>query len=310
MSFQIMELPNKAGRSGSCPECGSNKLIQDKRNGEKVCSECGYVTQQVLFDRSREWRAFNTAEINKRSRVGMPRSLAVGDMGLHTLISKDPRSVKGKISREKKCQIIRISRWQSRINDSSTRKNLNQAMGILSTLCSHMHIPRNVREQTALYYRKALKADLVRGRSIETVLAACLYAACRLMKTQRSLKDISEYTSHETKDLAKCYRKIVRSLNLDVPRQKAQHMIPKIAEKIRVKQGVQRAAVKILREAEDQKLISGKSPSGLAAAALYISCKQNEVKRAQKDIAFAAGVTEVTIRNRYKDLAQQLDIEI
>jgi len=310
MSFQIMELPNKAGRLGSCPECGSNKLIQDKRNGEKVCSECGYVTQQVLFDRSREWRAFTTAEINKRSRVGMPRSLAVGDMGLHTLISKDPRSVKGKISREKKYQIMRMSRWQSRINDSSTRNNLNQAMGILSTLCSHMHIPRNVREQTALYYRKSLKANLVRGRSIETVMAACLYAACRLMKTQRSLKDISEYTSGATKDLARCYRKIIRSLNLNVPRQKAQHLIPKIAEKIRVKQEVQRAAVKILREAEDQKLISGKSPSGLAAAALYISCRQNDVKRAQKDIAFAAGVTEVTIRNRYKDLAQQLDIEI
>ncbi len=310
MSFQIMELPNKAGRSGSCPECGSNKLIQDKRNGEKVCSECGYVAQQVLFDRSREWRAFNTAEINKRSRVGMPRSLAVGDMGLHTLISKDPRSVKGKISREKKCQIIRISRWQSRINDSSTRRNLNQAMGILSSLCSHMHIPRNVREQTALYYRKALKADLVRGRSIENITAACLYAACRQMRTQRSLREIAEYTSTDSKNLARCYKKIRRFLKLEVPRQHAQNKVPKIAGKIGVGQQVQRNAVEILRDAEELRVTSGKRPSGLAAGALYISCMQYDADCTQKDIAYAAGVTEVTLRNRYKDLVQQLGLEI
>ena len=310
MGPQTLDFPNQTGYHQFCPECGSKKLIQDKRSGEKVCSSCGYVTQEMLVDRSREWRAFNMAEINKRSRVGIPRSLAIGDYGLHTLISKDPRSVKGKISRETKCQILRLSKWQSRINDSSTRKNLNKAMGVLSNLCSHMHIPRNVKEQTALYYRKALKADLVKGRSIENITAACLYAACRLMKTQRSLKEVSGYTSGDTKELARSYRLIHKTLKLNVPRQKAGNKVPKIAEMVGIEQDVQRGAVEILREAEELRVTAGKSPSGLAAAALYISCKQNDVKRAQKDIAFAAGVTEVTIRNRYKDLVQQLDIKL
>lgn len=310
MGNQALDLPNQTGYHQFCPECGSNKIIQDKRSGEKVCSECGYVTQNVLVDRSREWRAFNVAEVKKRSRVGMPRSIAVGDFGLHTLISKDPRSVKGKMSREKKYQIIRLSRWQSKIANSSNVRNLNKAMGILSNLCSHMHIPRYVKEQAALFYRKSLKADLVKGRSIENITAACLYAACRLMKTQRSLKEISEYTSDDIKELARSYRLIHNSLKLDVPRQKAKNKVPKIAEMVGIEQDVQRGAVKILRNAEELRVTSGKNPSGLAAAALYISCRQNDAKCTQKDIAFAAGVTEVTIRNRYKDLVQQLDLKV
>lgn len=310
MASQVLDFPDLINYHGVCPECGSSKLIRDKQCGEKVCSECGYVTQNVLVDRSQEWRAFNTEEIKRRRRVGIPRSLAIGDLGLHTLISKVPRSVKGKMTREQKLQLFRMSRWQSRIINSKHRKNLNKAMSILSNLCNHMHILRNIKEQTALYYRKALIANLVKGRSIESIMAACLYASCRLVKAQRSLREISEYTSADTKELAKCYRLIHGSLNLGVPRQKAQNKVPKIAEKIGIEQQVQRNAVDILRDAEDQKITAGKTPSGLAAAALYISCMQNDAKYTQKDIAYAAGVTEVTIRNRYKDLVQQLDLKI
>jgi transcription initiation factor TFIIB len=166
-----------------------------------------------MVDNAREWRAFTIEESNNRSRVGMPRSLSIGDYGLHTVISNDNKSTI-RMSRERKYQMLRLSRWQSKIVNSRKTKNLNIAMDSLSNICSHMHISRNVKEQTALYYRKALKADLVKGRSIEAILAACLYAACRLTKNQRSLKEIAEFTSCDYKELARSYRLIYSKLGL------------------------------------------------------------------------------------------------
>lgn len=278
--------------------------------GEKVCTECGFVSKEQLISQKPEWRAFNTQEKASRSRVGMPRSMAVGDYGLHTMIDTDTRSIKGKVSRERQLQIRRLSQWQRRVTNSKKIRNLNQAMGILSNLCSHLHIPRRVKEQTALYYRKALKANLVRGRSIEAIMAACLYAACRLTHTQRRLKDIAEYSSSDPKELARNYRMIYNKFKLDLPRVKAHSHIPKIANKIGVKPKVQREAVSILRAAEKLKVTAGKAPSGLAAAALYIACRQGDVKITQKDTAYAAGVTEVTVRNRYKELVSELGLDL
>lgn len=203
-----------------------------------------------------------------------------------------------------------MSKWQFRINNSKKINNLNIAMSTLANLCSHLHIPKNVKEQTAVYYRKALNEGLVKGRSIESILAASLYAACRLTKTHRSLKEISEFSSCKAKELARCYRDIYYSLDLDIPREKAQNNVPKIASILGIRQAVQRDAINILRDAEEQKITAGMAPSSLAAAALYIACLKTNTKATQKEIAFAAGVTEVTIRNRYKGLVQGLGLQL
>jgi transcription initiation factor TFIIB len=183
-------------------------------------------------------------------------------------------------------------------------------MGTLANLCSNLHLPRSVKEQTAVFYRKALKKGLVRGRSIEGIMGACLYAACRSMRVHRSLKEISIFLAYKTNELAKCYRLVNIALNLDVPQIKAQNLVPKIAGKCDIETSIQRDAIEILREAGVRKVTAGKSPSGLAAGALYIACKQNDAGVIQKDIAYAAGVTEVTIRNRYKGLVQGLDLQM
>jgi transcription initiation factor TFIIB len=291
-----------------CPECGSDRLFSDEVKGEKVCTNCGFVTREVIVSHKPEWRAFNMQERADRARVGMPRSMAIGDFGLHTTISADTRFIKGKISEERKNQLRRMSMWQSRVTKSDKIRNLNRAMGILANLCNHLHIPNAVKEQTAFLYRKALKAGLIRGRSIESIVAACLYAACRYNRTQRQLKEIAKYTSIDYKELAKSYRVIYKRLNLEVPRQKAQSQVPKIADKVGINPKLQSDAVSILKMAEKSKLTGGKSPSGLAAAALYIACSQAKAKFTQNDIAYAAGVTEVTIRNRYKELVNELDL--
>jgi transcription initiation factor TFIIB len=300
---------NSHTESGNmCPDCGSDHLVLDNRIGEKVCSQCGFVLGDIFFDRKPEWRSFNFQEREKRSRMGLPTSLAVADKGLQTNLGNIYRDTRGKISSERQWQLLRISKWQKRVSGSSNLRNLNKAMSILATLVSHLKIRRNVQEQTAMFYRKAIKKKLVKGRSIEEMIAACLYAACRFTKTQRTLNEIAMHTSGDKKDLSRTYRFIYNELNLSVPRPNARNRIPKIASKARVPQKTQNHAIEILKTAENEKITAGKHPDGLAAAALYIACRQDNAHVTQKEIAYAAGVSEVTVRNRYNSLVNDLDI--
>jgi transcription initiation factor TFIIB len=257
-----------------------------------------------------EWRAFTLQEKSSRSRVGLPSSLTVSDKGLHTSFGNIYHDTKGTISAERKWQLIRMSKWQRRVSGNNNQRNLKQAMNILARLVSHLKIRRNVQEQAALFYRKALQKDLVKGRSIENIIAACLYAACRVTKTQRSLKEIAKYSSRDKLEIARTYRLVYNELDLKVPRPIAQNRIPKIASKVNVPQIIQLKAVELLKKAEKMKITAGKDPNGLAAATLYIACIQGDVKCTQKDIAYAAGVTEVTVRNRYKGIVNDLEISL
>jgi transcription initiation factor TFIIB len=167
-----------------------------------------------------------------------------------------------------------------------------------------------VQEQAAFFYRKALQKDLIKGRSIENVMAACLYAACRITRTQRRLKEIAMHTSGDKIDLAKTYRLIYKELNLSLPPPKARNRIPKIASKANIPQKTQNHAIEILKTAEKEKITAGKDPNGLAAAALYIACLRENEKVTQKEISYAAGVTDLTVRNRYKNLVKELEIQL
>lgn len=262
------------------------------------------------MDRTPEWRAFNAQEKAKRSRVGLPTSLAVSDKGLHTTIGNIYHDTKGKVSSERKWELIRLSKWQRRVSGSTNQRNLNKAMSILARLVSNLNISRQTQEQAAHIYRKALQKELVKGRSIENVMSASLYAACRMNKTQRTLREIAAYISGDKMEIAKTYRLIYNELELSVPRPNARNRIPKIASRANIPQNIQQRASELLKQAEEEKITAGKDPNGLAAAALYIACIQEEQKFTQKDIAFAAGVTEVTIRNRYKGIVEGLEIKL
>jgi len=210
-----------------------------------------------------------------------------------------------------KLQMLRLRKWQfrSRIHSSEDR-NLAQAMSELDRLCDKLHIPPPIKEKAAVIYRKALDLGLVRGRSISAIAAASLYAACRITQTPRSLHEITQQSPIEKKDIARCYRLMLKDLNLQMPKPDAQMRVPKIAASVGIGEKTQQTAVEILRRAEKLRTTAGKDPMGLAAAALYIACVINQEKRTQKMIADAAGVTEVTIRNRYKGLKDALDLDV
>jgi len=276
-----------------CPECGSTNLIHDYDTGETICGSCGLVVQDVMMDKGPEWRAFTQEE--KESRIDRIDRDAFG--------RKLPLSTR--------LQMWRLRKWQirSRVH-SSIDRNLAQAMTELDRLSSKVSAPSAVKEKAALIYRKALDEGLVRGRSIAAIAAASLYAACRITGTPRSLREISDASLVSKKDVARCYRLLLRKLSLHIPIADPMIYVTKIARRADISGQIQALAVKILKEARRKHVSAGKDPMGLAAAALYIACKELGEKKTQKEIADAAGVTEVTVRNRFKTLKRQLGIEL
>ncbi len=295
-----------------CSDCGGSNIVHDNASGEIICGNCGLVINDSVINKGPEWRAFTQTEKESRSRVGTPLSVAVHDKGLTTMIGRVGRDAFGrKIPLKTKLQMLRLRKWQirSRVH-SSVDRNLSQAMAELDRLTDKLHIPKSIKEKAAVIYRRALDKGLVRGRSISAIAAASLYAACRTSQTPRTLQEFAVHSPIEKKDIARCYRLLLRELKMRMPIPAAQLRVPKIAAKVNVGERTQQGAVEILREAERLKATAGKDPMGLAAAALYIACVMNDEKRTQKRIADAAGVTEVTIRSRYKGLKEVMDLKI
>jgi transcription initiation factor TFIIB len=295
-----------------CPECTNKNLIHDYDTGETICGACGLVLYGQMFDKGPEWRAFTQQEKASRSRVGGPTSFSIHDKGLSTTIGQVDRDAFGRrLPPATRLQMWRLRKWQirSRVH-SSIDRNLAQAMSELDRLTGKVCISSSIKEKAALIYRKALDKGLVRGRSINAIAAAALYAACRGSGTPRTLREIATASLVDKKHVAQCYRLLLQEFDAQMPVSDPLTYVSKIAEKTGISGKAQGAAIAILKQARLKRVAAGKDPIGLAAAALYIACIQHNERQTQKDIADASGVTEVTIRNRYKALVKQLNLEL
>jgi len=208
-------------------------------------------------------------------------------------------------------EILRLRKWQIRArSQSSIERNLQQAAQELERLAAQLGLPKTIKEQALEIYRRALESGLVRGRSIESVMAASIYAACRQLKMPRTLDEIAKYTRAGRKDVARCYRLLLREATIRVPLPDPVDFAPKIGETLKLSATTIRKAIEILKEAKKLGITAGKDPAGLAAAAIYVASLLSGEVRTQKEVAQAAQVTEVTVRNRYKELAKKLNIKL
>jgi len=291
-----------------CKRCRGT-MITDGVTGERFCRNCGFVVEEQIQESGPE-RNTSKDERDDKTRVGMPTSLAIHDMGLATTIGAVNKDASGKpLSSQAKHEMKRLRIWDSRSQMSEHGdRNLRYAFTQLDKLKDKLTLSAAVVEKAAYIYRKALSKKLVRGRSIDGVLAAAVYAACRDVQTPRTLDDVAKAINIKRKDLTKSYRLLVNELDLKMPVVSSITCVSKIANKIGLSEKVMRYALTILKNANDSRLTAGKDPMGMAASALYLSCVKYDVDISQKDIANAAGVTEVTIRNRYKDMRKSLDL--
>jgi transcription initiation factor TFIIB len=295
-----------------CPECGCNHLSKDYSRAELVCGNCGFVLDEGMIDQGPEWRAFDSDQREKRARTGAPMTYTIHDKGLSTMIGWKNRDSYGKaIPTRNRAQMYRLRKWQRRIRISdATERNLALALSELDRMASGMGLPRTVRETAAMVYRKAVLKNLIRGRSIEGVSASALYAACRQCNVPRTLDEIAASSQISRKEIGRTYRFIARELGLKLMPTAPQDYISRFCSELKLSGDVQAKTVKIIQEAAHRELTSGRGPTGIAAASLYIASVLCGERRTQREVADVAGITEVTIRNRYKEITKKLDIGI
>ncbi len=312
MSLDAEGMPTTTTRIQQCPECGSDRLMRDYDAAEIVCMNCGFVIAAKLADRGPEWRAFDDEQRAKRARAGAPLTYTIHDKGLSTMIDWHDRDIYGKrLSPGQKAQIYRLRKWQRRIRVSdATERNLAFALSEITKIANTLNLPKNILETASVIYRKAVKEHLIRGRSIQGVTSAAIYVACRQCGLARTLEEIAQASSINKKEVGRSYRFLIKELNYFIPPLKPSQYITKFSSQLTMQGRVEEIAQKILLTARDLKLTSGRGPTGIAAAASYIASVLTGERKTQREIAEIAQVTEVTIRNRYKELVERLMFEV
>jgi len=297
---------------GKCPECGSKSLKKDPNRGEVVCLDCGLVIEESTIHEGPEWRAFDAEQRATRARTGAPLKFMSPNKGLVTEIDQYNRDVRGgKIAPSQQAQLYRMRKWHKRASISnSIERNLAIALTELNRVASHLGLQESIRESSALLYRRCVEKGLIRGRLIESVVSAVIYAICRQYGIPRTLDEISNVAEIPKKEIGRTYRLITQELELKIPLTNPRFYITRFITALKLSGDTQEKAIEILSRAMEKGLISGRGPMGVAAAAVYIASVITGERRTQKEVADVAGVTEVTIRNRYRELKKALGLKV
>ena len=289
-----------------CPECGGINLFWNKDKGEIICKDCGLVIEDKMVDFTQEWREFESDVSDSRRRTGAPMTYTQYDQGIGTEVGRkaDLYQLGGK----DKNKFFRLRKWQYRIS-TAIERNLKLALGELKRVSSFLKLPKSVEEEAARIYTLAVQRGLVRGRSMESVVAGALYAACRRHEVPRTLDELSEASGIEKKEIGRTYRFVTRELQINILPSNPADYIARFASALKLSAETQSKAIEIIEQAQKAELTSGRGPTGIAAAGLYVAALINGEKKTQREVADVAGVTEVTIRNRYKELLDKLKLE-
>ena len=289
-----------------CPECSGINLLLNKEKGEVICRDCGLVIEEKMIDFGQEWRDFDSDQGEKKRRTGSPMKWSTYDKGLATDVGQkgDIFQLKGK----GKNKFFRLRKWQYRIS-TAIERNLKLALAELKRVAAYLKLPSGVEEEASRIYTLAVQRGLVRGRSMESVVAGALYAACRRHEVPRTLDELAEASGIDKKEIGRTYRFVTRELGIRILPSNPVDYIPRFASALKLSPETQSRAVEILEMAQNSELTSGRGPTGIAAASLYVAALMNNEKRTQREVADIAGVTEVTIRNRYKELLKKLKLK-
>jgi len=302
-----------------CTVCKSS-VIDDAEKGEKICSGCGIVMQEHMEDHGPEARSSSLEDKMKLARATGQTSYSQHDLGIATEISVGATDFSGKkINAETASQMHRLGKWQQRVRVSSSRdRRLSSVLGRVSEICQSCSLPRNVIETASIIYRSLDGKNIkVKGKSVISISAAVVYMACKQCDVIRSLDEILKEVCQpreiksKTKLASRYYRMLVMELGtVSVPIVTMDKYISKIANMTNTDTRVERLSLEIAEKTKDRNLADGKAPNGIAAAYLYIGSILLGQNILQRDISTVSGVTEVTIRNRCKEILTSFKLSV
>ncbi|MBY8983450.1 MAG: transcription initiation factor IIB family protein [Candidatus Lokiarchaeota archaeon] len=278
-----------------CPECGGSTISIHQR-GETVCQQCGLVVGEKEVDISHSGiRAYSKSEKDKKERTGCPISILMPDIGLSTII--DRKMIKNP-------DLRRAAKWNTHL--SWEKRNMLIAITELKRIGGNLNFPERVKKAAVRLYKEVFKKNLLRGRSINGMIAACAYYVCKQERVPITLQEILDEASINDNIVKKCYKILVRELNLKSPHIDPVALIPRYCADLGLNIHVEKEAIKVLKTFIENTSICGKDPKGLCAGSIYLVAKLKNRKISQKDISKVIGVTEVTLRSRYKEFLQHI----
>lgn len=287
--------------------CKTYPIITDNERGEILCGGCGLVLVQNLEDSSYENHGYTQQEFMTQTRTGPGISLTMHDKGLSSVIGSNKDSTGNSLSSKTKLEFNRLRMWDQR-SRSRTTSSLSKAFTILHGMKTKLSIPDNVVEKAAYNYRKAVLAKLTRGRTMSSLIAASLYAACRENNIPRTLDDIADAANVERRLLSRDLRTIITKLGLNLNQYDTSSFITKLANNMELKEKTKRDAIVFFKRCEEEKITAGKHPVAQAAAVLYLACIANDEKISQRKFSESSGVSDVTIRNRVNFIKKTLKL--
>ena len=299
-----------------CEICdpSESRMITDVESGEIICNKCGIVVVKNLEDTTKIWHKVEDADSKIDTRNGNPSSLTLYDQGLTTRIGNTNRDASGNVINSMMVTRLNKMRFQDKRSQINTAaRNLGRAFRQLDSLKDKMNLPNAVIEKTAYIYRKVQEAGLVRGRKVNTVLGASLYIACREFEIPRTLREISSINNEKYRETSRVYRQIVLHFGKQIPQIDVFRYVEKVGKKAKLEEKNIRDALRLMKKVQDAGLSAGKEPMGIVGAVIYLSLPKSDEnirKRSitQAVIADAAGVSEVTIRNVYKEIEKKLSL--
>ena len=302
----------------SCPECKST-LVDDIQNGEIICSGCGVVVADQIADFGPETISSNLEDKMKLARATGQTTYSQHDLGITTEISLGTKDFSGKtINHEVANQMHNLRKWQQRIRVSSPKeRRLVNVLAKMGKTCDGLNLSKNVLETASMIYRNLDGHVDVKGKSVVSITAATIYMACKQCDVIRSLEEIcrgicpSKDVKSKTKLAARYYRTMVMEMGqFTAPVVTMDKYISKIANMTQTEVRVERLALEIAEKTKDSSISDGKAPNGIAAAYLYVASVLLGQNVLQRDISSVAGVTEVTIRNRCKEILTSYKLKI
>ena len=302
-----------------CSACESS-LIDDTANGEIICSGCGIVVAEQMEDHGPEVKSTRLEDKMKLARATGQTTYSQHDLGISTDISMGTKDFSGKsINSEVASQMNNLRKWQKRVRISSSRdRRLSNVLGKISEVSQNCSLPKNVVETASKIYRSLDRKHIqVKGKSVLSISAAVIYLACKQCTIVRSLEEIIQATTPMKEAKAKVklasryYRTLVMELGtVTAPVLTMDKYISKIANMTNTDTRVERLALEIAVKTKNRSITDGKAPNGIAAAYLYVSSILLGQSILQRDVSSVSGVTEVTIRNRCKEILSNSKLKL
>jgi len=290
-----------------CTQCQNYTLVLDVLSSEYVCSTCGCVSNEKIYNNDLPY--FEKGEYKDKSRTGMPESLTISHKGLSTLIGLNDTDGRGKmLDPVQKETIQRLRTWNNRsqLNDSISR-NLDKALKYLNNFGDKLYLSPAIMENAAYIYRKAAMRKLAKGRSTVSLVAASIYAACREISIPKTISDIANVCNIPSKEIMSHYKLILKELSLKIPVIQGIDYVTLISNRLKLTEKTKREAIRIFTLVQHSRISIGKNPRAFAGAIIYIASQDcNEFLR-QVEVCQVADISTVSLRKRCKEIKTILD---